>query len=55
MAQSRLLTQQRVIALPPFKLKEMRDNPRLPYNVRRAAANLLAAKEVDGVRQNYLR
>jgi hypothetical protein len=44
---------QRIITLPNFKLKELRDNINAPYNVRRAAANLLVAKEIDSVRKTH--
>jgi len=36
-------------------LKSLRDNVGLDYNLREKASLLLEAKQIDGIRQNYLR
>ena len=51
----RLKLQSRVEQLNEGDLKKLRDDTALPYNVRRAASNLLNVKQVDGIRKNYLR
>jgi len=47
---NRTLTAQQVTLL-----KSLRDNVSLDYNLRDKATRLLEAKQIDGVRQNYLR
>jgi hypothetical protein len=39
-----------IASWPDWKLKAIRDNPRLPYDVRQKASALLAARDTDNIR-----